>query len=157
MKRLARFGSLLLACWSLGCGHLEFVDFQKGEGLTYYEPMPYLFLVITPECVTTANVIVLPGEKRTLKFVSGLGSTDLSVSVSNGMLTAVGQKTDTKIPETIGAIASLAGGAVAARAVGGCTPTATLYSYSFPGGELRLTEIKSFPIQQNPPQPTPKP
>jgi hypothetical protein len=118
-----------------GCAHLEFTDFTDGKGgATYYDPRPYLFVSINKDCVTTATVVVLPEKKKTVKFIPGYGSADLSVGLSNGMFTSVGQKTDTKIPETISAIASLgtaAGGLMKAKPEPGkqviCIPSAKLY------------------------------
>lgn len=124
MRVLASVGCLTVICASLGCARLEF---EGGGGLVYYEPKPYLFVASTKECVTTATVIVLPGARKTLRLVSGYGSSDLSASLSNGMLTSVGQKTDTKIPESISAVANLAAKAVAPGGGGPCTVANTLY------------------------------
>jgi hypothetical protein len=118
-----------------GCAHLEYTDFTDGKGgATYYDPKPYLFVSTNKDCVTTATVVVLPEKKKTVKFVPGYGSADLSVGLSNGMFTSVGQKTDTKVPETISAIASLgtaAGGFMKAKPEPGkqviCTPSAMLF------------------------------
>lgn len=118
-----------------GCAHLDFTDFTDGKGgVTYYDPKPYLFVSTNKDCVTTATVVVLPEKKKTVTFHTGFGSADLSVGLSNGMFTSVGQKTDTKIPETISAIASLgtaAGGLMKAKPEPGkqviCTPSAKLY------------------------------
>jgi hypothetical protein len=117
-----------------GCAHLDFGD----KGLTYYDPKPYLFVTTTKDCVTTATLVVVPGSEKAVKFISGYGTANLSVTLSNGMVTTAGQITDTKIPETIGAITGLAT-AAAAITKGGrmelpegfvpkeCTPTAKLY------------------------------
>lgn len=131
-----------------GCAHIDF----GGDGLTYYDPKPYLFVSTTKDCVTVASVIVLPETKKVMKFKSGYGSADLSTSISNGMISSVGQKTDTKIPETLSAIASLG------TAAGGikpmveptrqviCTPTATLYPIA--SGIPDLTHPVSFPVSK---------
>jgi hypothetical protein len=119
---------LFLAITFCGCAR---IDFGGTDGrLTYYDPKPYLFVSTNKECVSTATVVVLPAEKKSLKFIPGYGSVDLSVSLSNGMITTAGQKQDTKIPETISAIASLAtaaGGFKGVRVEEGCPPTAVLY------------------------------
>lgn len=110
-----------------GCAHLDFTDFTDGKGgVTYYDPMPYLFVSINKDCVTTATVVVLPEKKKTVKFIPGYGSADLSVGLSNGMFTSVGQKTDTKIPETIGAITGLVGSIPKVKAEP-CTPSGKLF------------------------------
>jgi len=118
-----------------GCAHLDFTDFTDGkEGLTYYDPKPYLFVSTTKDCVSTATAVVLPEKKKTAKFRTGYGSAELSINLSNGMITSVNQTTDTKIPETIGAITSLGtaiSGLVKIQPEPGkqliCTPSATLY------------------------------
>jgi hypothetical protein len=126
---------VLLTVTLCGCAHLDFTDFTDGkEGLTYYDPKPYLFVSTTKDCVTTATVVVLPEKKKTVKLKTGYGSADLSVNLSNGMITSVNQKTDTKIPETLGAIVGLGtavGGIVKIRTEPGkqviCTPSAMLF------------------------------
>jgi hypothetical protein len=95
-------------------------------------------------------VIAIPEAKKVRKFKSGYGSADLSASLSNGMVTAIGQKTDTKVPETLAAIASLgtAAGGLKLMAEPGkqiiCTPTATLYPIN--SGTPDLEHPSSFPI-----------
>jgi hypothetical protein len=139
---------LFLAVTFCGCAR---IDFGK-DGLTYYDPKPYLLVSTNKDCVTTATVVVLPDEKKSLKFIPGYGSADLSVSLSNGMITAAGQKTDTKIPETISAIADLgkaAGGFIASQAKPGkqiiCTPSATLFPIE--KGEAIVTKPIKFDVQ----------
>jgi hypothetical protein len=105
--RNALTGACLLAALALpGCAHLEFD--AKEPGLTYFDPKPYLAVSKGTDCKVTAAVLVLPGEKRTLAFKSGYGTSDLSASLANGLLQSVGQKTDTKIPETVTALAGVA-------------------------------------------------
>ncbi len=105
--RNARIGACLFLTVALaGCAHLEFKASEPG--LTYFEPVPYLAVTRATDCKVTATVLVLPGEQRTLRFHSGYGSSDLSATLSNGMLQSVGQKTDTKVPETITALAGVA-------------------------------------------------
>ena len=111
-----------------GCARLDFGD---DKGLAYFEPNPHLLLSTTKECVTTATVVLIPGKKQEVKFLSGWGSADLSVKVGNGMITDVGQKTDTKIPETINALANLgtaAKGIMAATPSSSCVPDGKLFA-----------------------------
>lgn len=72
---------------------------------------------------------MVPGKRRVVKFKSGFGSSELSVTLSNGMIASVGQKTDTKVPETITSIAALGTAAAAFKSDGGskCEPKAALY------------------------------
>jgi hypothetical protein len=104
-----------------GCASIDF----GGDGLTYYDPKPYLFVSKTDKCVSSATVINIPGQKKTMKFGSGYGSSDLSATFSNNMVTGVGQKNDSKVPETITSIAALATATLTGASV--CKPTATLY------------------------------
>jgi len=112
-----------------GCAGL---DFGK-EGLAYSNPKPYLFVTVDAECKSTATVMAMPADQKFVKFNSGLGTADMSLTFSNGMITSVGQKLDSKVPETVGAITNLgtaiAGGAKAAsadKAPAICKPTASL-------------------------------
>lgn len=84
----------------VGCAGIDFGE----QGLAYYEPEPYVLVANNKDCTQTVTPMAIPGKKTSLKFKSGLGSADLSVSLSNGMITNVGQKTDTKIPETVTAL-----------------------------------------------------
>jgi hypothetical protein len=117
-----------IALFLSGCAH---IDFGQDNGLTYYDPKPYFFVSTNKNCMTTATVVVVPETKRTMKFVPGFGSADLSAVLSNGMITSVGQKTDTKLPETITALTALgtAFGIKTAEEAkpAQCKPTATLY------------------------------
>jgi hypothetical protein len=105
------------------------IDFGEGGGLTYYDPKPYLFVSTTADCVSTATIVVIPEKKRSMKFIPGYGSSELTATLSNGMVTTVGQTTDSKIPETISALASLAPTFGMKRDTGAdrCVPAATLY------------------------------
>jgi len=122
MNTAIRGVSIVVLSSLFGCAHIDF----GGDGLTYYDPKPYVFVSTTHECITTATVVVIPERQKTMKFVAGYGSSELSASLTNGMIAAVGQKTDTKIPETINAIANL--GSVAKGVTAPiCKPAATLY------------------------------
>jgi hypothetical protein len=91
-----------------GCAGLQFSGEERDDALTYFVPEPYLVVSISADCAWTANVISLPGQRRSVRFNNGYGTADLSLALSNGIITAVGQKTDSKIPETITAAAGLA-------------------------------------------------
>ena len=130
MQKTITLVSIIFLSILSGCAHLDFGD----EGLTYYDPKPYLFVTTTNDCMSTATVVVVPGTKKAVKFISGYGTANLSVTLSSGMVTIAGQNTDTQIPATIGAITGI-GTAMAGVMKklpepvkpGACTPTATLY------------------------------
>lgn len=95
-----------IACTSTasGCAHIDF----GGPGLPYFEPVPHLFVAPAADCTLTATLVMLPGEKRYLKFVNGYGSAELSVSLGNGgMISSIGQKVDNKVSDTITSLAAL--------------------------------------------------
>jgi hypothetical protein len=94
-----------------GCAGLQFNPTPQPDALTYNEPIPYFQVVRNGDCTVSGAVVSLPGRARSVAFRNGYGTADLSVSLQNGILTSVNQKTDSKIPETLSAVASLAGAA----------------------------------------------
>lgn len=155
MNRCAVSCCTVAAILLAGCARLEFstLPTQQEEareiGLLYYDPKPYLFVTTTGDCATTAVVLIMPGTKREVRFHSGLGSAELNVDLSNGMITSVGQKTDTKIPETFDKLASLSTtlGLKVARVPGKqviCDPSAKLYPIE--NGSVG-TEPVSMPVK----------
>lgn len=146
MKDVKYTIAFAFTCVLSACAGLDFGN----EGITYYEPTPYLFVSQNMECVSTATVVSLPGTKRSVKFTNGYGSADLSIAMTNGILTNVGQKTDSKVPETITSIATL-GTAMAAMKSSEkptkqvvCVPTATLYEIK--NGVPERSSPIAFPI-----------
>lgn len=113
------FASLMLSL--SGCAGVNFN--ADTDGAVYYEPVPYLFYSLTDKCISSVSVVALPGKKRHLDFSKGYGSSNLSAEFSNGLLSKVGQTTDTKIPETLTSI----GGILTAGIASSCTPKAVLY------------------------------
>lgn len=129
MKRLVE--SFATVSVLTGCAGLTFGP-ESTNSLVYYDPKPYLFIATTADCVSTATIISVPETKKGVSFNSGYGTADLSVTLSGGMITAVGQKTDTKIPETLSSVATLAtaAGGLARQGMtsqASCKPGARLY------------------------------
>jgi len=131
------------------------VNFTADNGLLYFEPKPYLLITANKDCIPTVTVIMLPNTVKHVAFESGYGSSELSVALTNGMITSAGQKTDTKIPETITSIAGLA------TAAGGlmkiteakevppkyCDPYASLFEIAYDKeGHLKFDKEVSLPI-----------
>lgn len=112
-----------LAVITGGCAHIDFGD----AGLVYYDPQPYLLVSVKADCTVATSVLVVPGRQRSLRFVGGYGSAELTAKLENGMIASVGQVTDTQVPETLGALADL--GASVARIGAGALPSA------LPGGD----------------------
>jgi hypothetical protein len=113
-----------------GCAGLQFNPTPQPDSLTYNEPVPYFQVIKNQDCTVTGTVVSLPGRARSVAFKNGYGTADLTVNLQNGIITSVNQKTDSKVPETLNAISSLAG--VAKRGFRNpdktpCPAAATLY------------------------------
>jgi hypothetical protein len=130
-----------------GCAGLTFGP-ESPNALTYYDPKPYLFISTTADCVSTATIISVPETKKGVTFNSGYGTADLSITLSGGMITAVGQKTDSKIPETLSSVATLAT-AVGARQTtpkdGTCPVGARLYKID--NGDVKADPVIVIPAK----------
>lgn len=130
MNNLAK-GFLVLASAS-GLSACAGIDLGE-KGLTYYDPVPYVLITTNPDCTKTLSAVTLPGEKRKLDFKNGLGSADINVTLANGMITQIGQKTDSKILETMAALVPLitaARGEVSTKAV--CSAALELIPIKYP-------------------------
>jgi hypothetical protein len=107
MKTVQVASAVTLVLFASGCAGLEFSPTPQPDALLYYDPAPYLQVTRGTDCSVTSSVITLPGQPRSVAFRSGYGSATLAVTLTGGMITSVNQATDTKIPDTINAIASL--------------------------------------------------
>lgn len=149
-------GVCALALGLGGCAGMVFHDGPQPGALSYYDGKPYLLVTVAKDCTYAATVVSLPAVKRSVGFKSGLGTADLSLTLQNGMITTIGQKTDTQIPQTLTAIAGLAtAGAkfatltatpaptpTPAKPASICQPTAELFEIV--DGVPAATAIKSF-------------
>lgn len=89
-------------------------------GVKVFAPKPYLLVARTgaKNAPVQVSVVYLPNpdEASYIRQQRGWGSSDLGVGIQNGMLVQLGSKTDSHMPDTLGAIADLvaaAGGAYA--------------------------------------------
>jgi len=85
---------------------------QSRTGIPFFAPKPYLLVSRTgaKDKPLDISVIYLPDTARPLfaRLSPGWwGSSDLSVAFSNGMITSVGQKADTKLPEVLTSLGGL--------------------------------------------------
>jgi hypothetical protein len=98
-----------------------------GDGVHFYEPRPYLLVGVQKKKDAagkesneyTSEIIWLPdpSKRYSVKIEPGWGTVDGSVKLTDGwMLTELGAKSDSKIPETITAISGLVKEAAAAAA-----------------------------------------
>ncbi|VVP16446.1 hypothetical protein PS900_03619 [Pseudomonas fluorescens] len=96
--------SILSACASIDFDYQGKSD-ETDDGLLYYEGTPYVLLQSTKDCTYNTQVLMVPTVKKHLKLKSGaIGSSNLSITLSQGMIASVGQTTDTKVPEMVAAL-----------------------------------------------------
>ena len=116
-----------------GCAHINFDEDTSAHGVEYFAPVPYLAVDWKQDCTGTASVLVLPGKARMLTFSNGYGTADLSVQLTNGIITQVGVKTNSSIPETITALAAYKKAAAAAAGKKPCSAQIQLYKINSDG------------------------
>ena len=102
-------------------GEVTDIDSTKGDvGLLYYQPVPYLFVQrpLNKDGATTSKIIYLPDKANpmSMRFKGGFGSAEMSVSLTNGMISTFNQTTDSKIPELLANLATPLTGAAQAAA-----------------------------------------
>lgn len=106
---------LMLAITALATSSCARMTFYKtpdlsGEetGIKFYTPKPYLLVARTgnKDKPVEVQIIYLPdlSDARYAKPTAGYGSADISVTLSNGMLTNFGSKTDATIPALMTAL-----------------------------------------------------
>jgi hypothetical protein len=101
--------ALMLMAWLGACASVTITPVTKEDretpGVRYYESEPYLLIV-----KDTIQLVWLPNYNLgyAVKTRSGLGKADGSVKLADGWrITEFGAIVDTKIPETIAAVADL--------------------------------------------------
>lgn len=147
-KTLACGSAIGIATMLSGCAGLRFNAAPQSDSFTYYEPAPFAVVKTAADCTKTVDIIAVPAKKRSVRPESGIGSSKLSLKMTNGVITEIGQETDTKIPEILGAIGDLAKTVgVAALSEGGgrdapqCTPAMKLYAVIDDGGQIDFKEV----------------
>lgn len=121
------------------CGSIDFdaasSEGSKKDGLKYYEPTPYLLIQSTPNesktsCVYTMQVVMVPTTEKRIKLKPGLiGSSELSVTLTNGMISNVGQTTN---PATAQMLKALTGTYTALKPTGRGSSSGALSKCSNP-------------------------
>ena len=98
----------LLSC--TGCAHMEFSKTDNERGIPFYTSVPYILLTTNADCSTAGNVLYLPDLAHPRYAIPhpGYGANNLTIALANGMMSSFGQQTDTKVPETLTALGSLA-------------------------------------------------
>jgi hypothetical protein len=147
----------VMAAAFASCAHITFHDPSDAEhrnvGVEYYRPKLYLLLTKTGSDAYKAEIITLAdlSQPRYALLHPGYGSNNLTLKLNNGILTDVGQQTDTKVPETITALGSLAtsAGSLAkalaehqVEPVPGEQPPFRLFEIIIRQGKTKLREVK---------------
>ena len=104
----------LIMCFIGGCASVNFYtspDLTGKTGLKYYNVKPYLLVEpnATKDNSVKTSVIYLPDMANPgyIAIKPGFGSSELKVALTNGSLSSVGLLNDSKIPESMDAIAAL--------------------------------------------------
>ena len=115
MKTILVFCTLSLFLFS-GCAGVKLYtdpSFSKDKetGLKFYYPKPYLLVERNgaKDVPLKTTLLFLPDLSNPVyvKMIRGMGSNEFSIALANGALSTYGLKTDTKVPETIGAVGGL--------------------------------------------------
>ncbi|MFN6087595.1 MAG: hypothetical protein ACK47E_02495 [Cyclobacteriaceae bacterium] len=100
-----------------GCATVKFYsdkELTKESGIEFYSPKPYLIVEKNPakDVSMKMSIVYLPdfNNPKYAKLKTGFGSSDLKLSLENGIITSYGITSDSKIPETITAIGGLVSG-----------------------------------------------
>ncbi|TDN87057.1 hypothetical protein DET49_11411 [Salegentibacter sp. 24] len=146
-----------------GCSSVQYTNpsGEKTAGILTYPPKPYILVErgytetegdseTSVKGEIKVSLISLPDTEKPLylKQKSGLGSTELNLTLENGMIKTYGSKADTKIPETItsvaGLISSISGiGTPQSEAdKEGKSPTFELYEINMEDSKLVLTKVE---------------
>lgn len=104
----------LIMCFIGGCASVNFYtspDLTGKTGLKYYNVKPYLLVEpnATKDNSVKTSVVYLPDMANPgyIAIKPGFGSSELKVTLTNGSLSSVGLLNDSKIPESMDAIAAL--------------------------------------------------
>lgn len=124
LANVVRMGFVPFACVALsGCAGVNFyadAGLTTKTGIPIYGSKPYLMVVRTEaeDKPVEVSIQYLPDPSKVIyaQPTSGFGSANLTLSLTQGQMTAFGQQTDTKVPELLGAVTGLiTGRATAAK------------------------------------------
>jgi len=111
--------SICLAMCLTGCASVKFFEgpgdeTDKEVGFPFYPPKPYI-LIERGEKGLVTSLISLPDTSNPhyVKTSTGLGTAEMGFDVQNAMISKFNSSTDSKIPETITALTTIATGSAA--------------------------------------------
>ncbi len=102
--------AVVSACASVGNYARDEKGKLKHQGFLHYAPVHYLVIEPGEDGASSAKVISLPDltKPQVMQYHPGWGSVEFSFKLQNGVLTEFGSKADSKGPETIAAVGTLA-------------------------------------------------
>ncbi len=113
-RAISLFSISLVLCLITSCASVNFYtnpDLTGKTGLKYYYTKPYLLVEMnaTKDNSVKTSVIYLPDMANPgyVAIKPGFGSSELKVALTNGSLSSVGLLNESKIPESLDAIATL--------------------------------------------------
>ncbi len=131
-----------LACAALlslgACAELRFRDGRDPRGVTFFDPVPAFQVTLDKDCKVSASVIAIPGRERSVRPQAGWGSSALTASFQNGLLTSFGQTSDTQADE-LGTFAARALGAGSFTTPSGHSPCPGVILYPITDGRVDFT------------------
>ena len=111
IRSLLAAGTLVLMS---SCATVKFYSdpaLTRETGIRVYPPKPYLLVeyLSTKSVNIKTSIVYLPDltDPQFIRVRPGLGSSNLKISLENGVLTSYGLITDTKVPETLGKVTDL--------------------------------------------------
>lgn len=114
MRKINRTALALLVASLSGCAGVTFysdANLTQKTGIPIYAPKPYLLVARTGAKDKPVDIsIIYLNDPQKIIYAdprSGFGSSNLTLSLTDGKLTAFGQQTDTKIPELITSLSGL--------------------------------------------------
>jgi len=115
MRKLFPYCSIVLLLLLLSsCASVRFYsgsDLKKESGLRFYTVKPYLLVELqsTKDNTVKTTVVYLPdlSNPQFITLKSGVGSNEIKMAFTNSTLNSYGSVSESQIPETINAIASL--------------------------------------------------
>ncbi len=156
MRRNA-LGVAVACCGLAGCAGYEFHETPQQGALTYWETAPFLAVTTEADCKQTFSVLSIPTRARSVSLKSGYGTADLNIDFKDGMVIGhIGQKTDTKVTETLTALPGLATAYATLKETtrdksvtraATCQTSTVLYAINGSSGTPTFTQIRQFKPQ----------
>lgn len=102
-------GVLMVGLFSAACTSLEFSDGWRGDGVTFYDPVPALVLSCNKDNEVIVRIESLPGRQRSVRPHSGMVGGKLSVTFQNGMITTFNQEPQSLSNDVLTTLLDVAG------------------------------------------------